>query len=566
MRALERLLDSPEIVRSPQLGRFLDYIVRRAMNGEEQAIKAYSIAVDVFGRPPDFNPQVDPIVRVQARRLRSLLDDYYQGPGRCDLIQIRLPVGRYIPEFVAIADAGEAVAIPDASNGELFAEPLIGKGFVRAWLVLAGVALTVAVLAYSVSNWTPTPPISGAVGTMERPSISVVEFQNLAGAATPAPQAAGLAIELVTDLQLFGDVDARFGSSGESKVTGISGSDYVLTGIVRPDNGLVQYSAILTDTATGTVVWDHTLAVDPLEANEPDVLNRVSRSISLVLGSPRGPLHSVARRLMLSRDPQPGEATLYLCRVLFNLYHETGTTVDAERAARCFAELGQPERDSATALAATAILKTEPQRRGSVVDSQEADRFLAGVEALERAVQLEPTASFVWEQQGRLHEHQGALLLARADFSSAVQLNPANTDALAAFARLLAFSGNLGAAEDMAVDAAFASPEPPDWYFGVPALLALRDEDYARALEAAERYTLADSEIGPILAIMAGQGAGDGPIVNRYLPQVLEQDTFQARGVLRRLGERISDRHLVGQMREALSAAGVPVEALNGSF
>ena len=63
-RALARLLNWPEIARSPQLVRFLSYIVERQLAGEGHAIKAYSIAVDVFGRSTDFDPQADPIVRV----------------------------------------------------------------------------------------------------------------------------------------------------------------------------------------------------------------------------------------------------------------------------------------------------------------------------------------------------------------------------------------------------------------------------------------------------------------------------------------------------------------------
>ena len=74
--ALGRLLAWPEIARSPQLAAFLDYIVRRTLRSEATAIKAYAIAVDVLGRPSGFDPQSDPIVRVQARRLRSLLDHY----------------------------------------------------------------------------------------------------------------------------------------------------------------------------------------------------------------------------------------------------------------------------------------------------------------------------------------------------------------------------------------------------------------------------------------------------------------------------------------------------------
>ncbi len=71
--------------------------------GDEGAIKAYSIAVDVFGRPQSFDPQSDPIVRVQARRLRTLLEQFYDaGLGRAN-VQIRLPLGRYVPEFRSVA-------------------------------------------------------------------------------------------------------------------------------------------------------------------------------------------------------------------------------------------------------------------------------------------------------------------------------------------------------------------------------------------------------------------------------------------------------------------------------
>lgn len=106
--ALEQLLAWPEIARSPQLGKFLDYIVRLKLDGDEQSIKAYSIAVDVLGRPADFDPQSDPIVRVQARRLRTLIDEYYRGPGKDDLVRIALPVGRYVPEFCMAEGSADA--------------------------------------------------------------------------------------------------------------------------------------------------------------------------------------------------------------------------------------------------------------------------------------------------------------------------------------------------------------------------------------------------------------------------------------------------------------------------
>lgn len=100
--ALEELLGWQEISRSPQLGKLLSYVVEAKLRGDEQAIKAYSIAVDVFGRPQSFDPQADPIVRVQARRLRGLLEQYYGSGQNQSGVRIDLPVGRYVPDFVVV--------------------------------------------------------------------------------------------------------------------------------------------------------------------------------------------------------------------------------------------------------------------------------------------------------------------------------------------------------------------------------------------------------------------------------------------------------------------------------
>lgn len=557
MMALERLLEWPEIARSPQLGRFLGYIVQRTLDGDEQSIKAYSIAVDVFGRGADFDPQADPIVRVQARRLRALLDDYYNGPGLGDVIQIRLPVGRYIPEFVAAPDASRpeidapAVTLPPHWN------------FVASWFALAFIALVLAMLAFGLTSWRPSLGTSGAAGAVQRPTITVVEFQNLAGATSTPPQVAGLAIELVTDLEQFGTIGPRYGGGGEANVPvgNLPTSDYVLTGIVRLDGDLVEYSAILTDSRTGSVVWDHALAMPVAEAMRPDVLDKVSRSLSLVLGSSRGPLHLAAREYLASVALSASDANPYLCRMLFDHYRETGGPREAARSQACYASLPEADRETAPVLAAMASILAE-QGDGNT-DEPAMNRASAN---LGRAIGLDPINGFIWEQQGRMHQTQRALVAARADFSSSVQLNPASLDALAAYARLLAFSGNLDDAESMARDAAEGSPNPPPWYQGVLALLALRDGRFAEAIAYAEVYAQADRELGPILAIVAAQNSGNGGVVTRYLPQVLDVAGFRANGVLPQLRLRISDESLIDAIRSALRGAGVPEASLIEAF
>ena len=67
--------------RSPQLGAFLRFVVEAVLHGKADRIKAYTIGVEVLRRDTKFDPQLDPIVRVEATRLRRAIERYYAGPG-----------------------------------------------------------------------------------------------------------------------------------------------------------------------------------------------------------------------------------------------------------------------------------------------------------------------------------------------------------------------------------------------------------------------------------------------------------------------------------------------------
>jgi len=96
---LERILNSAQLVTSPSLSRFLRYIVEETLAGRSAEIREYTLGVYVFDRGDEFNPRLDPIVRVQARNLRARMAKYYEGPGADDPIQIELPKGTYVPIF-----------------------------------------------------------------------------------------------------------------------------------------------------------------------------------------------------------------------------------------------------------------------------------------------------------------------------------------------------------------------------------------------------------------------------------------------------------------------------------
>jgi adenylate cyclase len=96
---LERILNTPPLVSSPSLSRFLRYIVEETAAGRAAAIKEYTLGLNVFDRGDEFNPRLDPIVRVQARNLRARLERYYLTQGVNDPIRIELPKGTYVPIF-----------------------------------------------------------------------------------------------------------------------------------------------------------------------------------------------------------------------------------------------------------------------------------------------------------------------------------------------------------------------------------------------------------------------------------------------------------------------------------
>lgn len=133
--AVERIATSDGFAQSERLCRFLRFTVQAVLDGKAGEIKEYVIGREVFDRAGDYDPRTDPIVRVEARRLRKKLDEYYAGPGASEPIRIAYPKGSYVPEIAApqkpktrrgwlvggvaaVAAIGAVVWRPKASSGQ----------------------------------------------------------------------------------------------------------------------------------------------------------------------------------------------------------------------------------------------------------------------------------------------------------------------------------------------------------------------------------------------------------------------------------------------------------------
>lgn len=153
LAALDMLLACDGLRLSERNRRFLSFVVTQTVAGRAERIKAYSIGVDVFGRDETFDPSVDPIVRIEATRLRSALTAYYEEMGVIDRIRIAIPPGSYVPTFAwgtapaatrsrpsnsapALFEHQVAIVLNDltgqaepetALRGELFADALVQR-------------------------------------------------------------------------------------------------------------------------------------------------------------------------------------------------------------------------------------------------------------------------------------------------------------------------------------------------------------------------------------------------------------------------------------------------------
>ena len=146
---VQRVVESKAFEGSGACRKLLAYLGERTLLGQADGLKEYTIGVEALGRPADYDPQVDPSVRVQVSRLRKRLDDYYGAEGAGDPIKIELPLRQFALRFAG----------PPAPSEPVLVEPRLAPALFwrRTSLVLAA-ALALAFAAWLwVGNSPPVP-------------------------------------------------------------------------------------------------------------------------------------------------------------------------------------------------------------------------------------------------------------------------------------------------------------------------------------------------------------------------------------------------------------------------
>ena len=223
-RQLERVLESPGFSRNERLSRFLRFVVDGHLGGRDSELKESVIAVAVFGRRPDFDSRLDPVVRTEAARLRARLSEYYLKAGRADALVIELPKGGYVPRFREVEQERQVIApIPESTPA----------WFHTRFGIALGLACLVAALA--VAGWWLIERRSAPI------SIAVLPLENTSRNPANEYFADGLTDELIRNLSIIDGLAVRsrtssFGMKGKPRNIRDAGeqlhADYVLEGSV----------------------------------------------------------------------------------------------------------------------------------------------------------------------------------------------------------------------------------------------------------------------------------------------------------------------------------------------
>lgn len=565
--AVERILASTGFAQAGRSSAFLRYVVEETLAGRGDRIKGQSIAIDVFDRAPDFDAQTDPLVRVEASRLRRRLVEFYVREGSGERVRVELRRGSYVPQF---RYADTQAALP----GRLW--PMS-----RAFRSGAGVTGAVAVLLAALVL---TRPFGGpsAFGTTEDrdladagepaarpdvisqiesspPRVVILPLTDLSGDRKLADFAAGLTEELNSAFVAF-DIIASVSPNVDSSA-GIRFEDlrqsyragYALLGSVRFGEEQMRLILRTIDTATGTQFW--TLTIDETLGNDPiAVQKRVALRIAQMISSPFGPVFShEMERIALTPT---GQLNNYQCLLRFYAYTRSFDPALHRESVGCMQRITTLDPQFAGGWSALATLYLHEYTFGY---SPQADRE----PPLDRALEAARTALDIDGENRVATITMAGIQRARGDFDEfhraikrSLEIRPPHPAALAQMGYLLVLDGEPDGRR-MIDEAIEGTAQVPGWYYIAHTFGALQQDRYDDALTWALRID-APSWFGAPIAVAVAAAWADRPELARREIERLKEifPDFEARG-REQLTRWLTDSRLLDKVIDGLALAGL---------
>jgi tetratricopeptide (TPR) repeat protein len=475
---LERLLASETFGRSERARRLLRYLVEREQAGEADRLKGVSIAMDVFGKDGDFDASTDAVVRVQAGRLRELLEQYFANEGIAEPVRIAIPRGGYVPSYELNAirlpgdarSASGAIARPDmlaeaahldsSAPSEPVAPTAPAQSLTRQlrffWAAMVLVIVMLGVLIVRQSNaflnggdTTATVETARLAGTAGQPIFDSLPLIYIAVKAEGA-EAARVASSLRAGLAGFDTIDFIGRDADSTRDQSADPISFVFQIVSGPAAGDVTVE--LQSVATGRVL--------------------LSRNLTSAESAP-GVVESNIASLLTSTVPASGAIYSYIdqsdirtsqigCLVLDDRYFLDMNAQTHEAAYRCLEKLASDGTKSSLVYAELASLHGEAVTAHYFYPPDAT--FEKAMSLAHRAVQMGPMNPHAHRALGYLNSRLGnadeGIRLTR----KAYELNPYDLGMAAAYGYGLIFAGKYDEGTPILSHAVEAFSGHPTWW------------------------------------------------------------------------------------------------------
>lgn len=459
---LEYLLASPDFEASERRRRLLQYLVGETLAGRGNKLKGYAIAIDVFERDKTFDPQSDPVVRLEARRLRRDLDSYYMGAGRNDLVRIQIPKGSYTAHF-------------------------------------------------HFETHGPVEPLTAAVD----PVIVVQPFVSLGASQHSQIIASGISHELIGNLMRFPGFRLYSMSAIEEDVQNMSvvqpggetGIAYVINGSVQDFTDHLHVLVMVRNAATGEVVWSESYD----RALEPDAIIKaqleLSGNIATKVGAPYGIVNADLKRQL--RNPIVANMQSYVCVLRAYEYRRKFLRQEYKLALACLEETVERNPRYVQAWAMLGWMHLDAGRYEFDGKETTQEKYQKAFEAASRAIELEPDNLLALKAMASIDFYMCRYQKSERLWRHAVELNPYDPDTLAHFGWSLAARGNFEEGIPLLWKAIERTVAPPHWYFHLVGVDHYLKGEYQQMRQIADHFLKHGSGFGSALMLMACHSVGD---------------------------------------------------------
>ncbi len=522
---LHRVLESSDFRATPRRREMLRYLIEESLAGRARTLKGYTIGVAVFGRGDDFDPQADPVVRLEARRLRRDLDSYYVSAGRNNPLRITIPKGHYFPEISCNSSALPPVdesssqevvdQEPSTAPNEQPPSGLKGRFFAGSPVRWLSGAVAVAVLVAAIASWLwISRGHNSAMAITEGPAVAVLPFKALGVDEKTTFIADGIAEQIMTALSRFPEFRlytpaGTAASSGSEILDGENrhGLSFIVTGNVASDSHEIRIGASLIEVASGRIIW----AEDYSNPLEPGSLLRIQNEIASDIATALGQPYGVIMTEVATSLPDNFSASMpsYECVLRAYSYRRTFAKALHAPTLDCLQKAVERDPKYAEARALLGWLYMDTARFGWTSPENVESAFVKALDASEHALVLDVNNIMALKALGSIHHYMGNFEESVRYQRQALANNPNDPDTLVQLGWRLAIRGNFEEGIPYVEKAIARTVNPPGWYFHLIAIDHYMHGRYAEMLAAAKYGAGHESGISWSLVAIAQAALGN---------------------------------------------------------